>query len=110
MNEPLKMILVVVRLMPGEQGIKNKIKEVVPNIMHVLQRHARNDGQLAFTDNDGATFGYLLETSKTLRAIRNDISLASGFATEDSCLVVELTGNVDGVGFSRAWNWIDHHQ
>lgn len=110
MTLELGMVLVIVKLGPGERGIKQRVKEIVPLIMQVLQIHAKNDGQLAFTDSDGSTFGYLLETSKSLKAIRNDVSMVSGFSGSDSCLVVELTGDVEGIGFSRAWNWMSHRQ
>lgn len=110
MVNTLGMVLVVVKLEAGERGIKSRTKEMVPKILAVLQRIANNDGQLAFTDNDGATFGYLLESPKPLHAIRSEVSGVSGFTGFDSCLVIELTGNVDGVGFSRAWNWMSHRQ
>lgn len=105
-----KMFLVIVRLSRDDGDFKKRIKDVVPSVMQILLALSNNDGQLAFTEPDGSSFGYLLKSKKSVGTIQGSLYNGTSLSTNDSTLVLELTGAVAGAGFSRAWNWIQHRQ
>lgn len=107
-HEGSKMVLVILRVSSTEESAKSRVKEVVPHAMKAIKSIESEAGQLVFTDSDGVTLGYVLITPKPLHVIRSVITKAQGWSDYDSCLILELTDGFTGVGFSKAWTWMQH--
>ncbi len=116
MNDRKRIMFAIFRL-GREANIKQRVIESAPKIKSVIESLSRNECQLAFTTSDGSTFGYLLKTSASTQSIRAALFGTSDKSTgtspllsDDNYLIVEVGQDFDSVGFSRAWNWIGHHQ
>ena len=107
-HEGSKMVLVILRISSDEESAKSRVKNVVPHAMKAIKSIESEAGQLVFTDNDGVTLGYVFITSNPLHVVRSVITKAQGWSVYDSCLILELTDGFTGVGFSKAWTWMQH--
>ena len=110
----MKKYIVIIRL--GEAvPSKERVMEAVPKIKAEIEGISKKDCQLAFTTPDGSTFGFLLKTSIPAGVIHARLCgdttkdrRPSILRNEDSILVVEVGDDLAGMGFSRAWTWLQH--
>lgn len=109
-----KIFLVVIRL-SNENSSKSHLLEIAPLVKSIIEKNSNKECQLAYTDKDGYSFAWLLKTTSPARSIRNQLlgsdnngkgcALRSG----DNLIVFEVGEEYDGVGFSNAWTWLQHH-
>lgn len=118
--------LVHVRIGKGTPAL-NRIKIAAEGVQRVLESLTIGKGncQLAYTSHDGASFGFLIKTTRYASAIRAQLespgtTFDKPFAEptpripppllgEDSILVVEVGEDFNCYGFTRATAWLEHH-
>lgn len=120
--------LVHVRLGAGKPAL-NRIKQAAEGVQEVLERLALGKGncQLAYTSHDGASFGFLVKTTRYAAGIRDQLeSPGKSFGSwrhddkpeprisppllgEDAFLVVEVGEDSSCYGLTRAGAWLQHH-
>jgi len=80
----------------------------VPKIVDFISRFSRGEHELAFRSKDGLLFGYFLKT-ETPQFLQAEFDKCEGTQSGDSFLVVEAGHLIAGLGFTRAWTWLQHH-
>lgn len=107
--------LVIIRF--GDAGvITARVRESAPLIKKTIEKLSDGECQLAFTSRDGSAFAYLMKTTAPLPVVRAELfgtsqnaRGASPLLDGDSYLAIEVGAGFDGVGLSRAWTWLQHH-
>lgn len=115
MEKESKVLLVVIRL-SNENSNTTHLREIAPLVKSIIEKNSNKECQLAYTDKDGYSFAWLLKTTSPARSLRNQLigsdnngrgcALRSG----DNLIVFEVGKDYDGVGFSNAWTWLQHHR
>ena len=77
----------------------------MPALIALLQRHVMKSEQV-FRSNDGQLFGYFILTSVPTGVIVAEIKASTNFRNCDSIILFEVGEDLNGVGFSRAWTWL----
>lgn len=119
--------LVHIRIGSAKTPTSSRIAEAAEGVKKVLEFLAPGKGncQLAYTSHDGATFGFLLKTTRFAGAIRAQLEspgkshdlldrtpqpmIRPPLTGDDSILVVELGEDMSTLGFTRAGTWLQHH-
>ncbi len=99
--------LAAVQLKAG--SAMERLTEDVPVVIDAINGISKGHREAFFRSSDGTLFGFFLETSRETGEIRAAIVNCTGFRNGDAVLVVELGDKFDGVGFTRAWTWLQHH-
>lgn len=86
-----------------------RVREDAPIIVRTVQSFAKGPLELVFRSNDGILFGWFFETDKPLGMLQAEVNGCTGFRNGDAFLVFELGKGLGGVGFSRAWTWLQRH-
>lgn len=86
-----------------------RVRECVPEIIDMLKGVAIGDMEQVCRSNDGTLFGFFLRTAKALAIIRANFERCGGTRNGDSILIFEVGEDFNGLGFSRAWTWLQHH-
>lgn len=105
--------LIVIRF-ADEGDLRARARESAPKVKAIIERLSEKECQLAFTSRDGSVFGYLLKVAVPLGQIRATLFGEMGGGTAallraDHYFAVECGNGHDGLGFSRAWTWLQHH-
>lgn len=110
-----RTLLLVVRL--ANEDLRARALESAPKVKAVVERLSNKDCKLAFITSDGASFAYFMNTDAPAPVIRAELYGASSRSTggapllnADHYLLISVGAEVDGVGFSQAWTWLQHHQ
>jgi hypothetical protein len=80
----------------------------VPKITDFVGRFSKGEHELAFRSNDGHLFGYFLKTA-TPQFLQPEFDKCEGTQNGDSLIVFEAGELLAGVGFTRAWTWLQRH-
>lgn len=113
-HQAARVILMIIR-MSKENSNQKHLREMAPGIKAIIDRHSGGNNKLAFSDPDGYGFGYLLKTNSPLRVLQAELYGTSAKSSGavllhgDSYLALEVGKEFDGVGFSAAWTWLQHH-
>lgn len=116
MDDEKKTYIAIIRI-GGEPGeLMAKVRIAAPAVLKNIERISSGEFQLAFTTRDGTSFAYLLRTHKMVGVIRalicGNAEIEDGPAAlraDDTILILEVGETYDGLGFSRAWTWLQHH-
>ena len=103
----MKTYLVIVRL--KNDSNMERLAEVIPDLVNILNGISNSDMQQCFRSNDGILSGYYVNTNKNAHFIRIALEKSSKTQNGDHFLVNEIGRDYDGLGFSRAWAWLQHH-
>ncbi|WP_340110600.1 hypothetical protein [Pikeienuella sp. HZG-20] len=87
-----------------------RLREDVPVIIDAIDRISKGEREAFFRSSDGILFGFFLISSREANEVRAAIENSTGFRDGDASLVVEIGDKANGVGFSRAWTWLQHHK
>ena len=85
-----------------------RIAADVPKIMNFVNRFSNGEHEQAFRSNDGLLFGYFLKTNAP-QFLRPEFEKCEGTQNGDSLLVFEAGQLITGLGFRRAWTWLQRH-
>ncbi len=102
-----KRYLIIVQLIKSSD--MQRIAREFPEIVSMLNQVARGELEQAFRSSDGTLFGYFAKTSTNLVFLRAEFEKSKSTTNGDAILIVELGEDFNGVGFSRAWTWLQHH-
>lgn len=121
-----KRYLVHIRIGSGKPPL-HRIKQAAAGVKEVLESLTVGTGncKLAYTTQDGSSFGYFIKTNRHAGAIRAQLECPGNpdnhllenpkphipppLLGEDSILVIEIGEDFSGNGFSKAWTWLQHH-
>jgi hypothetical protein len=102
-----KRYLVIVQLIKSSD-IK-RISRDAPEIIAMLNQVSHGELEQAFRSGDGTLFGYFAKTSTDPVFLRAEFEKSKSTTNGDAILIIELGEDFKGVGFSRAWTWLQHH-
>lgn len=102
----MKRLLVVIQL--KTDSTIQRLQHDAPKIIRFLEGISRGELEMAFRSNDGLLFGYFVKTA-TPQFIRPEFEKCDGTQNGDSILAFEAGELAAGIGFSRAWTWLQHH-
>lgn len=87
----------------------SRLGKDAPEVISLLKRLSNGENELAFTSNDGKTFGYFLKTTVP-HFLKAEFEKCTGTRDGDAMLVFEAGKLIAGsVGFSRAFTWLQRH-
>lgn len=115
-DQPLKKLYFIMIRFDDDVSPMARARESAPKVLSILKKISDDEHQLVFTARDGTTFGYFVKTTAPLRVVRAELFGTSktsrggcALRNNDSYIAFELGPQFDGVGFSRAWTWLQHH-
>jgi|SRR5258708_32418932 hypothetical protein len=85
-----------------------RIQNDVPKIVDFLRRFSKGEHEQAFRSSDGLLFGFFLKTAAP-QFLQAEFEKCEGTITGDSFLAFEAGAFVGGIGFGRAWTWLQRH-
>jgi len=85
-----------------------RIQTDIPKIVAFIRRFSKDQHELAFRSNDGLLFGFFLKVAIP-QFLQAEFEKCEGIVTGDSFLVFEAGPLLAGIGFSRAWTWLERH-
>ena len=86
-----------------------RIAKAVPAISGLLDSVSGGEREQAFRSNDGLLFGVFIKTAKPSAVIRSSFEKLHETINGDTFLLIETGEDFAGIGFSRAWTWLQHH-
>lgn len=110
-----KVFLVVIRF-SNENSNRAHLLEVAPLVKSIIEKDSDKECQLAYTDKDGYSFAWLLKTNSSARKLRDQLFVSDNngkgcaIRNGDNLVIFEVGDEFDGVGFSNAWTWLQHHK
>lgn len=87
----------------------DRVKQVAPDILQLLTRFSNGEQENVFRSNDGQLFGVFLRTAINPHIIRAEFEKLTSTENGDDALIIEVGEGRAGIGFSRAWTWLQHH-
>lgn len=124
MAGPTKRYLVHVKF-GGDVPLRQRIIESVPTMKNHVDRLSRGKSQLAWTSDDGGSFGFFMLCDLPAGVILSQLrspgadrwqkpgrlrNEGSALTNADSLIVLELGDTFSGDGFGRAWTWLQHNR
>lgn len=106
MSDEPKRYLVVVQL--KSDASPQRIRNDVPLILEWVQHFSKGEQEAAFRSNDGLLFGFFIKTAAP-QFLQPEFEKCRGTINGDSMLAFEAGDLAGGVGFSRAWTWLQRH-
>ncbi len=105
-----RTIFVLIRI-GTDRDTLSRVRESIPKVKSVIASLSDNEYKLAFSTVDASCSGYLMKTDCSLQKLRKELfnSVNPPLLNDDSYLAFEVGGDFDGVGFSQAWSWLQHH-
>lgn len=85
-----------------------RVAKDVPEIVKLIARFSNGEHEQAFRSNDGLLFGFFLKTD-SVQFLKAEFQKSQATTNDDSILVVEIGKLIGGLGFSRAWTWLQRH-
>jgi len=107
MDSETKKYLVTVRL--KNDSSMSRIATDCPEIIQLIKGFSSDAIELVFRSNDGILFGHFIKTNQQITFIRAEFEKLKHTVNEDSILIIELGKEFNGLGFSRAWTWLQRH-
>jgi len=102
-----KTLLIIIEL--NSSSDISRIGRDVPGIIEVMRRLSLGKHEQVFRSDSGRLFGYLVKSSAPANLFRVEFEKCSSTVNSDTILVLEVGEEFAGYGFSRAWNWLQHH-
>ena len=99
--------LIVIQL--DKSSDMQRLARDVPVIQETLGGVTKAALLLAFRSSDGTLFGFLVKTATLDHFIRAEFEKCKSTTNKDSFLIIEFGEKFNGIGFSRAWTWLQHH-
>lgn len=81
----------------------------VPKIIELLDRLSNKEKEQVCRSGDGKLFGFFIKSKLPVAALRAEFEKSTHTTNKDSFLVFEVGKDFNGIGFSRAWTWLQHH-
>jgi hypothetical protein len=106
MASETKRYLAIIQL--KKDSTIQRVADDVPEIVEFIKRFSKGEQEQAFRSNDGLLFGYFLKTNAP-EFMRPEFEKCEGTQNGDSLLVFEAGQLMAGIGFTRAWTWLQHH-
>lgn len=114
-NEEEKIFIVLIHL-GGNIPTMERIRETAPRVKQAIEKLSKNNCQLVSASDSGNSFSYFLKTKLPSEVIRAELfgktksSEISPLLNDDSALILEVGSEYSGMGFSKAWTWLQHRQ
>lgn len=86
-----------------------RLAESVPSLVALVDRWSKGEKEQLCRSNDGQLFGFFFKSKKPVEMLTAEFETCGGSANGDSFIVFEVGEKFNGVGFSRAWTWLQHH-
>lgn len=86
-----------------------RIAADIPPIVDTLRRASTGEFENLLRSNDGILSGFLMKTDKGCDFLRRRFEECEGSRAGDSFLAFDIGEDFHGVGFSRAWTWLQRH-
>lgn len=103
-----KRLLVILQLGSSDIG---HIKTVVPDVIETLDRASDCKTEQVFRSSDGTLFGFFMRTHLGPHHIRTKLEGLQTTRNTDHILTIEIGEDFSGgIGFTRAWTWLQHKQ
>ncbi|NMM45973.1 hypothetical protein HH303_15860 [Rhodospirillaceae bacterium KN72] len=99
--------LVVIQL--DRSSDLHRVGQVVPAILGILTNAALSAPEQAFRSSDGQLFGFLLKSRLNSGQIRARFEGDTATNREDGIFIMEAGEDFNGIHFTRAWTWLQHH-
>lgn len=93
----------------GDSDLK-RIGADAPVIIETLRRASTGEFESVCRSKDGLLFGFFLMSKLPARIIRLNFEGCTGTGGDDAFLIFEVGDDWSGIGFSRAWTWLQRHQ
>lgn len=91
--------------------------EIGKTVKEMIAHISKDNHELAYITRDGSSFAFLVKTKLPAGAI---MSILEGTQWEgdrtailskgDKVLILEIGEDFSGLGFSKAWTWLQHNQ
>ena len=107
MNNETKTYHVIVEL--NQHADTARISRDVPQIIDLISELSRNEFEATFRSDNGRLFGFFMKSPRAAAVIRSRLEQCTGTLRDDSFLVLEVGEEFNGLGFTRAWTWLQHH-
>ena len=107
-----RRFLIHIRLGGGAQADRAHILDVARHLKETARHISNGECHLAYTSHDACTMGYFVKTALDTKNIKKQITStrdSSVLLNDDSIMILELGRAFDGIGFSGAWSWLQHH-
>lgn len=101
-----KVFLIIVEL--GNSSNMQRIAKDIPGILSVFKRLSNGLPEQVFRSDNGRLFGYFTKSKKSINFFRAEFEKSGSTINEDTILVLEVGEQFTGLGFSRAWTWLQH--
>ena len=103
----IKRYIAIVQL--KSDSTTERLSRDVPQIIDFISRMSDGPKEQVFRSSDGLLFGYFFNSSAPSAVMRAEFEKCNGTANGDALLVFEAGELATGLGFSRAWTWLQHH-
>ena len=98
-----KRYCVIVKL-KNDSDLARVTRDVPAIARLILDRTEKNE--LVFRSNDGLVFGWFILTGVPPRLLLTSVKGSTSFYNGDSIIFFEIGADLKGLGFSRAWTWL----
>lgn len=93
----------------NQESDMQRISRDVPLIIQSIKQTSTGEFEQLCRSNDGLLFGFFMKSSKPTPVIRASFESCTGTRQGDSFIVFEIGEDFNGIGFSRAWTWLQRH-
>lgn len=101
-----KRYMIIVKLDIGDGPAR--ITRDVPPILSMITGFSGGEQEMVFRSDDGLLFGFLAKTDRG-EFLKPEFEKLTATTGKDSILVFEAGPLTGGLGFMRAWTWLQHH-
>lgn len=102
-----KRYAVLVQL--GRAADRQRLAEAGLAFNALVKRWSRDESTLLCASGDGLLFGFLLKSTLPVDVMRAEFQKSPATRNEDSLIILEIGADFTGIGFSRAWTWLQRH-
>ena len=103
----MRKLMLCIKLAAGSDI--RRIQNDVPNVISLIDSLCQDNKEIVYRSKDGLDFAFFILSKKPLRVIRSALEQSPYTINGDSFLVLELGREFEGLGFSRAWTWLQHN-
>ncbi len=102
----IKRYIVIVKLKEGSD--RDRIVRDAPEIVALIHRFSNGEHEVVFQADFGALFAFFIKSDR-IQFLQAEFEKCKGTINGDAMLAFEAGPLASGVGFSRAWTWLQRH-
>jgi hypothetical protein len=88
---------------------RERMVKDIPQIVEFFKAISRGECEQAFRSNDGLLFAYFIKSNLPGAMLQAEFEKCAGTLNGDSFLAFEAGELAAGIGFTRAWTWLQRH-